>query len=141
MKKLLLILLCLPMILPAQNSTNYKEFNAGILLGKDIGVFPVASFLWGKTIYFNDNTFLDYEGGLSFPKIFTGKIGAGIGNELNAAAVGARLFPPSVYFQLTFFETSLFSIELMPLTIEEGTANGQTTTSTKNIIISYGFRW
>ena len=135
MKKLLVILLCLPMFLPAQNSTNYKEFNSGIFLGEDITFFPGASFLWGKTIYFNNNTFLDYQGGFAFPTVFTGKIGIGIGNEKSASSIGLRPFPSSLYFQYNWDEKRLFSIEFMPPIID-GSPGAKWP-----VIINYGFRW
>ena len=135
MKKLLLILLCLPVFLPAQNSTIYKEFNSGIFLGEDITLFPGASFLWGKTIYFNNNTFLDYQGGFAFPTVFTGKIGIGIGNEKSASSIGLRPFPSSLYFQYNWDEKRLFSIEFMPPIIDGSPG------ANWPVIINYGFRW
>ena len=122
------------MILPAQNSTNYKEFNSGIFLGEDIIIFPGASFLWGKTIYYN-NTFLDYQGGFALPTGITGKIGIGIGNDKSAFAIGLRPFPTSLYFQYTWNKKRLFSIEFMPPIID-GSAGANWP-----IIINYGFRW
>jgi len=135
MKKLLVILLCLPMFLPAQNSANYKEFNSGIFFGEDITFFPGASFLWGKTIYFNNNTFLDYQGGFAFPTVLTGKIGIGIGNEKSASSIGLRPFPSSLYFQYNWDEKRLFSIEFMPPIIDGSPG------ANWPVIINYGFRW
>ena len=135
MKKNLLILLCFPMILTAQNSTNYKEFNSGIFLGEDIIFFPGASFLWGKTIYYNNNTFLDYQGGFALPTVFTGKIGIGIGSEKSASAIGLRPFPTSLYIQYIWDEKRLLSIEFMPPIIDGSPG------ANWPIIINYGFRW
>ena len=135
MKKLLIILLWLPMFLPAQNSTSYKEFNSGIFLDEDITIFPGASFLWGKTIYFNNNTFLDYQAGFAFPTFFTGKFGIGISDEKNAFAIGLRPFPTSLYFQYTWDEKRLFSIEFMPPIIDGSSG------ANWPVIINYGFRW
>ena len=84
MKKLLLTLLFLPIMVCAQNTTNYKEIN--------IGFPPGASFLWGQTIYFNNNTLLDYQGGIAFPSIGTAKVGYGISDDNFAAVLGVRLF-------------------------------------------------
>ena len=134
MKKLLIILLCLPMIGFGQNSTNYKEFNAGLFFSEDI-IFPGASFLWGKSIYFNNNTFLDYEGGFALPTFLTGKIGFGISNEKSATAIGLRPFPTSLYIQCTWNKKRLISIEFVPPIIDGSPG------ADWPIIINYGFRW
>jgi len=134
MKKILLILVCLPFIGVIQNSYSYKEFNAGVYLGEDIIVFPGASFLWGKTIYYN-NMFLDYEGGFALPTILTGKIGVGINDKNNATAIGIRPFPTSLYFQYTCKKKKLISIEFMP-PFENWSLGANWP-----IILNYGYRW
>lgn len=133
-KRLLLILLICPIIGFTQNSTVYKEFNAGVYLGEEILVFPGASFLWGKTIYYN-NVFIDYEAGFAFPTVFTGKIGFGVGNENNAIAIGIRPFPTSLYLQYTWSTKRLFSIELMPPALD------WTPNADWPLILNYGYRW
>lgn len=105
MRKLLIILF-IPVISYTQNITNYKEIN--------IGFPPGASFLWGKTIYYDNNTLLDYEGGLAFPSIGTAKVGYGLGNERFAVILGLRLFPLLNSLQFTFKERFVFSIEISP---------------------------
>lgn len=137
MKKLLLILFFIPTILYCQYSTTYKEFNAGIYLGEDILVFPGASFLWGTTIYYHNNTLLDYEIGLAFPTLATAKLGFGIGNDNNSAIIGLRPWPTSFYFQYTFKEKRLFSIEFMP----PYTGNDWSPNADWPIILNYGYRW
>ena len=73
MKKLVIVLFLLPIMGYSQYSTTYKEIN--------IGLPPGASFLWGKTIYYNNNTLFDYEAGFAFPSIATAKVGYGYGND------------------------------------------------------------
>ena len=87
----------MPTFLYCQTTINYREFNAGIYLGDDITVFPGASYLWGKTIYYENNTLLDYQGGFALPTMITGKIGVGVGNDNHSAIIGVRPFPSSFY--------------------------------------------
>ena len=130
MKKLLLILLCLPIIGFGQNYTKYKEFNCGLYLSDGyMEVFPGASYLWGKTIYYNNKTLLDYEGGFAFPTIITGKIGYGIGNKFSAFTFGIRPIPTSLYLQYTWREKRLISFEFNTLADNLG------------FILNYGYRW
>jgi len=115
----------------AQRSTNFKEFNVGLYLDEldeSMFVFPGASFLWGKTTYISDNFLLDYEYGIAFPTIITGKIGLGIGSSNNALVIGIRPWPPSGYFQYIKQEKHLFSIEAIPAD------------HNPSIIINYGYR-
>ena len=95
----------------AQNSISYREFNAGLYSG-DL-VFPGASFLWGKTDYYKNNTFVDFQFGLAFPTILTGKVGYGIGNEDEPVrlCLGIRPWPSTIYVQLHFKSKFVFSIE------------------------------
>ena len=104
MKKIILILLFIPTLSFTQSSESYKEFNFGVITdmlfdGHDI--WPGASFLWGKTIYFNNNTVLDYQAGLAFPTIATGKIGFGFGGSNFAAIFGFRPYPATTYLQFS----------------------------------------
>lgn len=96
----------------AQNSISYKEFNAGLYSDEHL-VFPGASFLWGKTDYYKNNTFFDFQFGLAFPTILTGKAGFGIGNEDKPVrlSLGLRLWPSTIYVQLHFKSNFVFSIE------------------------------
>ena len=123
----------MPTILYCQYSTTYKEFNAGVYLGEDIGVFPGASFLWGKTIYYN-NTLLDYEIGFALPTLATAKLGFGIGNDNNSGIIGLSPWPTSIYFQYTFREKRLFSFEVMPPYDWSPGADWP-------LILNYGYRW
>ena len=74
-------------------------------------IWPGASFLWGKTIYFNNNTVLDYQAGLAFPTLATGKIGFGIGGSNFATIIGLRPYPATAYLQLSKNQRFNFSAE------------------------------
>ena len=118
-----------------QYSTSYKEFNAGLYVGSDI-VFPGCSFLFGKTKYYSNNMLLDYEIGVALPTVATAKIGAGIGDNSISAIIGIRPWPTSIYFQWTWQEKRLLSIEVM-LPYE----NSFGADSDFPIIFNYGYRW
>ena len=108
-------------LLPYSNS--YKEFNAGLYVSNDFG-FPGASFIWGKTHYYNNNTFFDYQFGLAFPTILTGKAGFGIENEDKPVglSLGLRPWPSTIYLQLHFKSKFVFSMELFIANENFGTA-------------------
>ena len=135
MKKTLLIFLFIPVFIYSQESVPYNEFNAGVYLGEDILIFPGASYLWGNTIYYKNNTLLDYQGGFALPTVFTGKIGVGINDKYNSAIVGVRPFPSSLYIQFTFRKKRLLSIEFMPPFLD------WTPNANWPIILNYGYRW
>ena len=66
MKKIILIIVLLPIFGFTQFSNNYKEFNGGLYIGgEDVPVFPGISFLIGKTTYYSNNIVLDYEIGFA----------------------------------------------------------------------------
>ena len=141
MKKLLLTLFFLPIMVCAQNTTNYKEIN--------IGFPPGASFLWGQTIYFNNNTLLDYQGGIAFPSIGTAKVGYGIGDDNFAAVLGVRLFPVLTYIQFNIKERFVLSVEISPSVYsdlfsnyyyDEGWAEFAHP-SMVPVIVTFGWRW
>ena len=72
MKKLFIIFLIIPFISisnPISNFgfndvDNFKELNAGICYFGDDYIFPGFSFLWGRSIYYSNNTALEFQGGL-----------------------------------------------------------------------------
>ena len=47
---------------------------------------------------------LDYQIGIAFPTIVTGKVGYGIGDRDYATIFGIRPFPTSAYVQFSFDE-------------------------------------
>ena len=126
MKKIILIFSLAPLLTFSQKSSGviaqeiqevapskntYKEFNLGIAIMDNDFAFPGASFLFGKTNYFSNNTLLDYQLGIAFPSIVTGKIGFGIGNEDFATIIGFRPWPTCPYLQLNLKERHNLSIE------------------------------
>ena len=110
MNKIFLILILFPIFLCSQSNNTYKEFNFGIAVVDDFG-FPGASFLFGQTNYYTNNTLLDYQIGIAFPSILTGKVGFGIGDIDFTTIVGIRAWPTCPYFQFSLKERHNFSID------------------------------
>ena len=110
MKRIILILILAPLLTLSQSNNTYKEINLGIALFDDSG-FPGASFLFGKTKYYTNNTMLDYQLGVAFPSIVTAKIGFGIGNEDFATIIGIRPWPTCAYLQLSENQKHNLSVE------------------------------
>lgn len=110
MKKIILILSLVPLLTFSQSKNIYKEFNFGIAV-LDGSAFPGASFLIGNTSYYSNNTLLDYQIGVAYPSIFTGKVGFGIVYEDIAAIIGFRPWPTCPYLQLSIKERHNLSIE------------------------------
>ena len=102
MRKLLLTLIAILSfnLSNAQTSTKYTELNVGISVGT-VPVFPGWSFLFGEHIKYNSGVILEYEGGLAFPSIVTGKAGIGfsLDKQLDLTA-GVRPWPTSTYIQI-----------------------------------------
>ncbi len=111
MKKIILILVITPLLSFAQSKNTYKEFNFGLALFDGNNAFPGASFLIGKTNYYSNNTLLDYQAGLAFPSILTGKLGFGIGDEDFATIIGFRPWPTSSYLQCSIKKKHNLSVE------------------------------
>ena len=111
MKKIILILVITPLLSFAQSKNTYKEFNFGLALFDGNNAFPGASFLIGKTNYYSNNTLLDYQAGLAFPSILTGKLGFGIGDEDFATIIGFRPWPTSSYIQFSIKKKHNLSVE------------------------------
>ena len=99
MKKILLLLFICPVVSYSQFNETYKEFNFGVITDWKYGIFPGASYLWGKTHYYNNNTILDYQAGIALPTIVTGKIGFGVGGSNFATIIGIRAYPTTAYIQ------------------------------------------
>ena len=130
MKKNILILFLIPTLSFSQSfNDTYKEFNFGVITNVEGGIFPGASYLWGKTHYYN-NTLLDYQAGFAFPTIVTGKIGFGLVGSNFATIIGVRPWPSTAYLQLMINQRFNFSIEfIVPEIYGEG------------FIITYGIRF
>ena len=133
MKRIILIFSLVPLLTFSQSKNIYKEFNFGIAV-LDGSAFPGASFLIGNTSYYSNNTLLDYQIGIAFPSIVTGKVGFGIGNEDFATIIGFRPWPTCPYLQLSIKERHNLSIEyhlLQDSDYFQGTS----------LILTYGIRF
>lgn len=99
MKKLIILLTLLPLLGYSQTTTPYVEVNAGFSTGI-IPAFPGASVLYGATSRWESGFIFDYEAGIAFPTLLTGKMG--IGGDFNGTevTVGARPWPPATYAQV-----------------------------------------
>jgi len=123
MKKIIFTLILIPIIGFSQNSNKYKEFNTGIYVNNlqfegwsriDLDfIFPGASFLWGKTNYYDNFFFFDYQVGVAFPSLVTGKAGVGIGSKESPFifSTGIRPWPLTYYVQLDINRKFIISIE------------------------------
>ena len=133
MKKILLLLFICPVVSYSQFNETYKEFNFGVITDWKYGIFPGASYLWGKTHYYNNNTILDYQGGIALPTIVTGKIGFGVVSSNFATIIGIRAYPTTAYIQFGNNQRFNFSAEYL---LDSGEIFGE-----KSIIITYGIRF
>ena len=104
MKKIIAILLLAPMLVFSQenNENKFIELNIGIAAidGYDFSAtrflnasFPGASLLFGHTRQITDNGIFEYQVGIAFPTIVTGKIAVGFGNLKNNIALAVRPWP------------------------------------------------
>ena len=132
MKRIILILTIAPLLSFSQLKNTYVEFNCGIAV-LDGGAFPGASLLIGKTNYFENNTLLDYQAGIAFPTIVTGKLGFGWGNEDFATIIGFRVWPSCPYIKISVKERHNLSFEYH---IKNSTEFGAA-----EALITYGFRF
>lgn len=120
MKKILftILLSLLSFLSTGQTKKTYAEFNAGISTGI-LPFFPGGSLLYGKTITYESGFVLDYEGGIAFPSIVTGKIGIGCTIKDDAEITfGVRPWPATSYIQLQVNRANkrsdlVFSLERM----------------------------
>ena len=101
MKKIILSLFCLlfSISINAQTTTPYSEFNIGFSSGI-VPFFPGTSVLYGATTKYNSGIILDYEGGIAFPSIVTGKLGVGLSINENQFTLGVRPWPSATYLQV-----------------------------------------
>ena len=144
MKKLFIIFLIIPFISisnPISNFgfndvDNFKELNAGICFFGDDYIYPGCSFLWGRSIYYSNNTALEFKGGLAFPTILTAKIGYGVGNINSKFLISIRPLPLSIGFQYDTRRTT-FSVEKLVGGFVENYGNG---TFGDSWIAAIGFR-
>ena len=99
MKRLLLLLTLLPLFTYSQTTTPYVEVNAGFSTGI-VPFFPGASVLYGATDIYPSGFIMDYEGGIAFPSLVTGKFGIGYDANGTEITAGIRPWPPATYGQV-----------------------------------------
>ena len=95
MKKLIAILLLVPILALGQTekkSKTFLEINGGVAEAW-IGWIPGASVLWGTTTQYNNKLIGEYQVGLAFPSIVTGKCAVGFGNLDYNLMLGLRPWP------------------------------------------------
>lgn len=99
MKKLILLLTLLPLFTYSQTTTPYVEVNAGFSTGI-VPFFPGASVLYGATDLYPSGFIMDYEAGIAFPSLITGKFGIGYDANGTEITAGVRPWPPATYGQV-----------------------------------------
>lgn len=99
MKKLILLLTLLPLFGYTQTTTKYVEVNIGFSTGI-VPFFPGASVLYGATDRYPSGFIMDYEGGIAFPTLVTGKFGLGYDANGTEITAGIRPWPPTTYGQV-----------------------------------------
>jgi hypothetical protein len=109
---LLIIYLLFVNSVHAQKSQSFKELNAGIC-GADWFVAPGASLLWGKT-YQNNKRIFEWQAGVAFPTLVTGKLTLAHGKLDKNSGISLRVWPPTIGPQ--------FKINNLTLSAEVGPA-------------------
>ena len=128
MKKLIVIILLLPMLLCGQKENKkFAELNIGVT---DFG-FPGASILWGQTFEFPKNKVVEYQLGIAFPTIGTAKFAAGLGNLKNNIMLAVRPWPLFIGPQV--------KLGIISLSAEFGTDDFVSADAAA--IYTVGFRW
>ena len=94
----------------AQKSQSFKELNAGIAFD-GWGGWPGASFLWGQT-YQNNKRIFEWQGGLAFPTIVSGKLTLAHGKLDKYSGISIRVWPPTIGPQFKINNRLTLSAEL-----------------------------
>jgi hypothetical protein len=108
---LLIIYLLFVNSVHAQKSQSFKELNAGIC-GADWFIAPGASLLWGKT-YQNNKRIFEWQAGVAFPTLVTGKLTLAHGKFDKYSGISLRVFPPTIGPQFKI-KSLIISAELGP---------------------------
>ncbi len=129
----------------SRSSSRFLHLNFGLAFTdiEDEGdgfIFPGFSFLWGNTITYANNVVLEYEAGIAFPSIATGKIGIGKKFENSTFIVGVRPYPANLYVQSSFAHTDrgywTVSLEHNPLRDSDNLISFGSRT-----LLTFGYRW
>ena len=131
-----LFIALLTFVAHGQDKTKYIEVNTGICTGI-IPVFPGASVLYGATHRYPSGFILDYEGGIAFPTLITGKAGVGCMMGSDEFTMGLRAWPSTYYVQMKLDRPNkksdfLFSVESG---LYRNSLAGQA------LILTIGWRW
>ena len=132
MKKLILLLSIIPMFIFGQTekkSRQFREINGGAA-DAWVGWFPGGSVLWGTTTQYNNKLVGEYQVGLAFPSIVTGKCAVGLGNLDYNLLLGLRPWPFSIGPQ----------VKLGPLTFSAEWATDQGISQDVEVILTAGIR-
>lgn len=122
-----------------KSKNRFIEWNFGVAFLNEANFpFPGTSVLWGTTYINKEDLIFEYEAGIAFPTLITGKVG--IGKKLNNTkiVVGVRPFPLNYYVQSSFSDKEngywIASIEINP------GSNNRSSIATK-AIFNFGYRW
>ena len=118
----------------------YTELNVGLAKTYEYVDYGLGfSFLRGETYIFKNNFFFDWEIGLAFPTVATGKLGVGLRKNKIDYSIGLRPYPFTTYFQIGSAPSKngnwVVSFEYNPreeFTIFSGLSNGN---------INFGYRF
>lgn len=149
MKHLLLALLLFPMLLLGQtrqfrpDKQFYIEANTGIGVVDEwkVSNIPFTSLCIGRTSDFGDYSLIDISAGVSFPDIWTAKIGLGsyydMGGIENASIIlGVRLNPAMLYAQ---YHIKINDLGFFTFCAEMGT--GQSGRGEYIHVLNLGWKW
>ena len=98
--KTILLMLMVPFAMFGQSNIETNKFvEANVGLATIDGysyntAFPGCSVLYGQTTSFDEAIVVEWEVGLAFPSIATGKVGFGFGNTKNNVMASLRIFCP-----------------------------------------------
>ncbi len=122
-----------------KSSISFVEWNFGVAFIGDNFIFPGTSVLWGKTYINENNSIFEYEAGLAFPSLITGKLGIGKKFNNTQVIVGVRPFPFNCFLQSSFAKEKkgywIASVEFNPLYPDKSFSFGS------KAIINFGYRW
>jgi len=97
--KTILLMLMVPFAMFGQSNIETNKFvEANVGLATIDGysyntAFPGCSVLYGQTTSFDEAIVVEWEVGLAFPSIATGKVGFGFGNNKNNVMASLRIWP------------------------------------------------
>jgi len=123
---------------PNTTSHSFIEWNVGIAAADNF-TFPGTSVLWGATVINENNSIFEYEAGLAFPTLLTGKMGGGKVFGSTKIVIGVRPFPFNFYLQTSFLSKEngywILSFEYNPFDDDAAISFGS------KGIVNIGYRW